>query len=104
MRDLVLADRVIARLMPWLQRLDEPPKPREQNNLYGPGEDLSERSDYAWAFKHSAYTRAMMHPKTTRSLLVAAGLVAVGALAARERQRRRLLLRRRSPLRRLLGQ
>ncbi|MFU8815802.1 MAG: SDR family oxidoreductase [Pseudomonadales bacterium] len=104
----VLADRVIARVMPWLQQLDEPPKPIDENNLYGPGEDLSERSNYSWALKHSAYTRAMMYPKTTRTALLAAGLATAGLLLARRRRkalalRRRSSLRWRAPLRRLLG-
>jgi short-subunit dehydrogenase len=82
----VMADHLIARLMPWLQRENKPAKPIEENNLYSPGEDMSERSNYAFAMKHSAYTRAMMYPTTTRLVLMAAGAVGVMILLSRQRR------------------
>jgi short-subunit dehydrogenase len=78
-----LADRVMGRIMPRLQqKRGEPPRPRDQNNLYTPGEGLSERSNYPWALKHSAYTRMLMYPKTT-ALVMAAGLAAAAGLLSR---------------------
>lgn len=69
-----LTDRVMSRLMPYLQRSNEPSRPRHINNLHGPGDDLSERSNYPMTIKRSAYTRLQMQP-----FLSTIGLLAVGA-------------------------
>ncbi len=58
---------------------DKPPRPREQNGLDRPSENLSERGDYeGHVMKSSLYTKASLHPVATAALLAGAGL----ALAA----------------------
>jgi short-subunit dehydrogenase len=78
------ADKVMARTMPYFQESNDPARPRHENALHEPGDDsLQERSEYPFVLHRSAYTRAMMHPKTTLGLLLGAGVVAAGMLASR---------------------
>jgi short-subunit dehydrogenase len=80
-------DRIMARVMPWLQRSSEPAKPRDQNTLYRPGEDLSEHADYPVTLKRSVYTRAMMQPLAS-AMVAGAGLgLSLAAFAAWQARR-----------------
>ena len=82
------ADKVMAKTMPYFQESGDPARPRSENALYEPGDDsLQERSGYPFTLKRSAYTRAMMYPKTTLGLLGAAGLIAAGVVLAGRRWR-----------------
>ena len=76
-----MTDKAMAKLMPYLQRTDRPAGPRHRNNLYEPMDDLEERSDYPFPLMTSLYTEARLHPATTLGL--AAGAIALGALALR---------------------
>jgi short-subunit dehydrogenase len=80
-------DHIMARLMPWLQRSSEPPKPREQHTLHRPGEGLSEHAHYPVTRKSSIYTRAMMQPVAS-ALVAGAGLsLSLAAFAALQARR-----------------
>lgn len=48
-----IADRVEAKVMPYLQRSNRGAAPRDRNSLYQPGEDLEERGGYAFPLEHS---------------------------------------------------
>lgn len=74
-----MADRVMARIMPRMQESGDPPRPRRDNSLYGPGRDGEERSAYPYTSSTAAYTEAMMHPALTTAAVVAAsaGLAAL---------------------------
>ncbi|MDQ3134638.1 MAG: SDR family oxidoreductase [Acidobacteriota bacterium] len=55
---------------------DKPPRPREQNGLDHPSENLAERGDYeGHVAKTSLYTKASLHPVATIALVAGAGLV-----------------------------
>ena len=75
--------------MPYLQQTQEPSRPMEENNLYSPGKDGSERSDYReqHVFERSLYTQARLHPLATG--LTALGVAAVAAAAMRRGSKRR---------------
>lgn len=79
-----MSDRIQERIMPYLQRTNEPSRPREENNLYQPAEDGHERSRYAdqHVFERSAYTRARLHPVMTS--VTAVGLAAAAAVFWRQ--------------------
>lgn len=89
------ADRVMGRLLPWMQTSGQPPRPRSEHALYKPGRDLSARSDYPFTFNSSLYARARMNPGITTAVALAAGagLVALGrltgAMSPARRPRRR---------------
>lgn len=75
------SDIVMEYTMPYLQQTNEPPRPRERNNLYAPMEDGHERSRLdAFVLENSVYTKARLHPVATA--LIAVGVGAVAATAA----------------------
>jgi short-subunit dehydrogenase len=80
-----LADRVMARTMPWFQRSGDPAAPRGRNDLYRPMADLEERSDYPYVLKSSLYTQAKMHPLVSMGIALGAVGVVMGVLRARAR-------------------
>lgn len=80
-------DHIMARVMPYLQRSSEAAGPRERHSLYEPGEDLSERSDYPFTLKRSAYTQVMMRP-VAGAMFIGAGL-GLGLMAFAAYQARR---------------
>lgn len=75
-----LADRTMARVMPYLQRSEDPPKPREHNNLYEPMDDLQERSDYPFTLHSSLYTKASLHPVATLGIAMGMAALAYGLM------------------------
>ncbi|WP_349371407.1 SDR family oxidoreductase [Salinarimonas sp.] len=68
-----MADRVMARVMPRLQKTSEPHDPRSGDSLYRHGRDGAERSTYPYTSNTAAYTEAVMHPALTTAALAAAG-------------------------------
>lgn len=56
-----LSDRVMSRLLPWMQRTRKPVADTPKGILYRPGEGLHERGNYAMAFEHSLYSMAVRH-------------------------------------------
>lgn len=73
-----LADRLSVRALPPLQRREEPPEPRSHNSLYDPGEDGEVHAGYAHVHRHSTYTSAVMHPRTSAAAALGLGLLAAG--------------------------
>ncbi len=71
-----VAEPLLARLMPALQRDRRATRRRTEDSLYEAGHDLAERSDYRRARGRSFFTTAQMHP-----LAVVGAALGVGALA-----------------------
>jgi len=73
--------RLLDKVMEWMvvdqQKSDRPARDGNQDALYSPGRDLSERGDYqGHVAESSLYTRASLHPIVST---VAAGAVLLGA-------------------------
>jgi short-subunit dehydrogenase len=71
-----LVDRGMALLMFRLQKTCKPPYPQHRHNLHSASADMKERSPIdAYIFERSWYTEAVMHPKKSMALTLAAGLI-----------------------------
>jgi len=56
---------------------DRPPRPRDENALEHPSENLTERGNYeGHVMRSSIYTKASLHPIVTAALIVGAGALA----------------------------
>jgi hypothetical protein len=72
-----LTDKVMQRKMIPGTKSDTPPRPREQNGLDQPSENLQERGDYpGHVNKTSLYTEASLRPGAPGAVVAGAGLVA----------------------------
>jgi short-subunit dehydrogenase len=80
-------DKSMKRLMYRFQKTDEPPRDRDDNNLYTHGTDLQERAGVGGRYirETSIYTSAVTHAAATKAVMVGAGL----ALAAMWQAHRR---------------
>lgn len=79
-----LTDRVMARVMYRLQQSFTPRPPRGPDNLYGPGQDLSENSGFGtMVLPVSPLTEARLHPLLTLAALSLLGLSLWQARSAR---------------------
>jgi short-subunit dehydrogenase len=96
-----IADKVMGKLMPHLQRTDSPTGP-SKGALYEPGEDMNERGGYAWTLESSVYTAMARHKLLTAATALGAA-TAVYLLASerpqRSRQQARGLIGRVQPVR-----
>ncbi|MBA2502827.1 MAG: SDR family oxidoreductase [Pyrinomonadaceae bacterium] len=76
-----LADKYMESMVISGTKSDKPPRPREQNGLDRPSENLSERGDYeGHVAKSSLYTKASLHPVATAALVAGAGLAVAAML------------------------
>lgn len=78
------APRLTDKLMEWTmldqQKSDDPPRAREDNNLYAASGELKERGGYeGHVAESSLYTKASLHPLLTAAVVLGAGL-AIAAL------------------------
>jgi short-subunit dehydrogenase len=81
-------DTAMQRLMFRYQKTVRPPRNRDDNSLHKPGTDLLERGGVGGRTRgKSLYTSAIMHPVTTRAVMLGAGL-ALGAMWQARRGRR----------------
>lgn len=80
------ADRVMAKVMPYLQRSRDRAGPRGRNALYRPMDDLEETSDYPVTLRSSLYTQASLHPVAAFVALAGAAALASSLLRARHRR------------------
>ncbi|WP_119462228.1 SDR family oxidoreductase [Rhodospirillaceae bacterium SYSU D60014] len=80
-----MSDRVMTRIMPYLQQSRDPAGPRDHNNLYAPQDDLEERSNYPFALKSSLYTQASLHPLAAVGMAAVAVALAAGVIRARQK-------------------
>lgn len=101
-------DKVMEATMFDMQKSGRPKRALEDNSLYGPGEDGSERggySEYGMVRKHSLYTAASSRPLLSLLTLVGTALAIAGIITAMQPPPSRRLLQRRpaSALQRLLG-
>jgi short-subunit dehydrogenase len=74
-----ISDKVMGKVMPYLQRTDKPLPGVRRGALYEPAEDLHERGGYAMTFEHSLYSAAVRHKFL--SALVIVGLAGLFVLA-----------------------
>jgi short-subunit dehydrogenase len=84
-----LADKFMERSVIGGTHSDQPPRPREDNALDRPSENLRERGEYpGMVQKTSLYTQAALHPAISGAALAGAAIV-IGALwSASQRNRR----------------
>lgn len=78
-----MADKVMGKVMPKLQRTDKPIKGIRKGSLYDPGEDLEERGGYEGTRERSYYSAAVRHKVLTTSLVM--GVAAAAYIASRAR-------------------
>jgi short-subunit dehydrogenase len=79
-----LLDRAMKSFMFRLQKTDKPPRGRDDNSLYSHKDDLLERAGVGGRpHETSVYTNAILHPKTTRALMIGAGLAFAAMWQAR---------------------
>lgn len=83
-----LSDKVMGKVMPYLQRTDQPISGVRTGNLYAPGNNLKERGGYAVTLEHSLYSAAMRHKFLTAALLAGAATAAYGLMTYRKTQAR----------------
>lgn len=78
------SDRIMKRVMPYLQQMNEPSRPIDDNNLYTPAKDGEERSVHIdqHVFERSLYTTARLHPVVTGAAAV--GLATLAAMMLRQ--------------------
>jgi hypothetical protein len=56
-----ISDKVMGKVMPYLQRTDKPLPGARRGALYEPVEDLHERGGYAMTFEHDLYSSAQVY-------------------------------------------
>jgi short-subunit dehydrogenase len=71
-----VAEPLLAKLMPAMQRDSKAPRRRTEDSLYEASQDLAERSDYRRVRGRSYFTMAQMHP-----MAVVGGALGLGAVA-----------------------
>ncbi len=85
-----VVDWVMEKVMFSGQKSGRPPRPREENALYQPGEGGSEEGGYrefGTVRKHSLYTQSAMHPLLTAAAAVGVGVAVVALLSGRTHPR-----------------
>ncbi|HEV2801183.1 MAG TPA: SDR family oxidoreductase [Pyrinomonadaceae bacterium] len=76
-----LADYYMESMVISGTKSDRPPRPREQNGLDRPSENLTERGNYeGHVARTSLYTKASLHPVACVALLVGAGALVAALL------------------------
>lgn len=71
-----LADRLMERFVIPGTESGQPPRPRDENALMQPSDNLQERGNYpGHVLRSSLYTRARLHPGITSAIVAGAGLV-----------------------------
>ncbi len=89
-----ISDKVMGKVMPFLQRTDKPVPGIQRGALYAPGEELRERGGYAMTFERSLYTTAVRHKVLSTVIAVGAGAL-LYSLSRPARPARRRMDRRR---------
>lgn len=83
-----LLDKGMTRFMIPMMKTDQPPRDRDDNNLYTHRTDLMERGGVGHAPREtSLYTSAVTHPRTAGAVMVGTGLALAALLQMRRRQR-----------------
>jgi len=82
-------DKGMERFMVRLMRTDRPRRDGGEGSLYGPAADLQERIGSGGTTREtSVYTSAVLHPRTTRAIVLGAGLALAALWQTRRRSRR----------------
>jgi hypothetical protein len=83
-----ITDRAMSHVMYRLHQSFKPRPPRGPDNLYGPGNDLEERSGFKkLALPVSPLTEAQLHPALSVTVLAAVGLAGWWGIASRRARR-----------------